>query len=352
LTGSRRRLLGSAVLAFATQPGRSLAASLRVLRLIRAARGGVVRHVAYLLEAMVLARLVRRDGVTHMHAHFSTNATTVAMLTGILTDLGYSFTIHGPDELFAPVENGLAVKIAASRRVICISHFARSQAMLFSDPDHWSKIAIVHCGVHPERYGTAPRPSYGQRVLFVGRLDAVKGGPLLLEAFAAARGIHPDATLDIVGDGVERTRLEGRARDLGLDGAVTFHGYLSQEAVARRMEAADMLVLPSFAEGVPVVLMEAMASRIPVIASRVAGVAELVEDGVSGFVVPPADLATLTDRLGALLADPALCARMGERGRAKVEAEFDVAQEAVWLAEVMGGADGLRPGASHPVAGG
>jgi glycosyltransferase involved in cell wall biosynthesis len=116
------------------------------------------------------------------------------------------------------------------------------------------------------------------------------------------------------------------------------------------MEGADLLVLPSFAEGVPVVLMEAMASRIPVIASRVAGVPELVEDGVSGFVIPPGDLETLTGRLGTLLGDPDLRARMGEAGRARVEAEFDIAHEGAWLAQVLGGAPGLRPEAAGAMA--
>ncbi len=349
LTGSKARLIGAALATLVTRPRQTLSALGLTVQLVRAARGGWVRHAAYLLEAMVLARRARQDGIRHLHAHFSTNSTAIAMLARRLGGPDYSFTLHGPDELFAPVENSLGRKVAEARRVVAISHFARSQIMLFSDPADWDKIAIVHCGVHPARYGQSPRAGYGKRVLFVGRLDAVKGGPLLLEAFARIAGQHPEARLDIIGDGAERPGLEARAAALGLTERVSFHGFLPQDAVARQMEASDMLILPSFAEGVPVVLMEAMASRLPVIASRVAGVQELVTDGVSGFVVAPGDLAGLAQRLDRLMADPALCARMGAAGRETVAAAFDIAAEAAWLARILaGGPEAAPPGQLRP----
>ncbi|MGR3540282.1 MAG: glycosyltransferase, partial [Hasllibacter sp.] len=286
-----------------------------------------------------------------IHNHFADSSCTVAMLASEMTGIPFGFTEHGPNTFFDAPRWRLDEKVARAAHVVAISHFCRSQLMLFSDPDHWGKIAIVHCGVHPGLYGRGgPRAPGPPRVLFVGRLDAVKGAPLLLEAFAALRDSHPDAGLDVVGDGSDRARLEARAAELGLGAAATFHGYMAQDAVARMLERADVLVLPSFAEGVPVVLMEAMASRVPVIASRVAGVPELVEDGVSGFVVPPGDLDALTRRLGRLLDDPALRARMGEAGRGKVEAEFDIAREGAWLARVLGGAPGLRPPADAAMA--
>jgi hypothetical protein len=165
----------------------------------------------------------------------------------------------------------------------------------------------------------------------------------------ALRRRWPDAAL--VGDGPERTSLEALAARLGIAGAVDFSGYLSQAQVADRLSRADVFALPSFAEGVPVVLMEAMASRLPVIAPRVAGVPELVEDGVSGFTVSPGDAEMLTARIDALLSDPALRARMGDAGHAKVAAEFDQAAEAAWLKRLIAGShastlpDGLRPAA-------
>lgn len=350
LTGSRRRLIGSALACLLGNPRGSLAAMAMVWRLYRADGHGIVRHVAYLLEAMVLVRLLLRDKVQHVHAHFATNSAAIAMLAEVMGGPGFSFTIHGPDELFTPHHISLKRKIEKARFVACISHFCRAQAMYFSEQSDWDKLRIVHCGVRPANYGRAGERRGGKDVLFVGRLDAVKGVPLLLEAFARVARDHPDARLRIVGDGPHRDRLTRQAAALGLPAEV-FLGYRPQAEVAALLDTADMLVLPSFAEGVPVVLMEAMAARIPVIAPRVAGVAELVEDGVSGYVVPPGDVDSLAERLGTLLGDPALQRRMGEAGRRTVEAGFDTDAEAGWMAALISGAiagrlpAGLRPAA-------
>lgn len=286
----------------------------------------------YFLEAVVLARHLREIGAVHLHNHFVDSSCTVAMLTSEMTGIPFSFTLHGPTELFEPAIWRLDEKIARASVSVFISHFARSQGMLFSDPAHWDRMRIVHCGIEPARYGTKRADhTPGKTLLFVGRLAAVKGVALLLQAFAKLLRAHPEAKLRLVGDGPERDGLEAMARALGVEEAVTFLGYLGQEDVAGELDAADMLVLPSFAEGVPVVLMEAMASRIPVVASRVAGVQELVEDGVSGAVLPPGDVETLVETLIRLLSNPETRAQMGQAGRAKVEAEFDIVKEADWL---------------------
>ena len=154
---------------------------------------------------------------------------------------------------------------------------------------------------------------------------------MLLEAVATLKVHHPALRLIIVGDGPDRGELEKQVVELGIADSVIFTGYLSQKDVARRLEDADIFVLPSFAEGVPVVLMEALASRRPVVATRVAGVPELVEDGVSGFLVPAGDPRSLADRLDRLLGDGNLRGRMGEAGRAKVIDEFDATYEAARL---------------------
>ncbi len=292
----------------------------------------------YLAEAGVLAEHLTRNRVAHLHNHFADASGTVAMLAGHLAAIPYSLTEHGPNIFFDAPRWRLDEKIARARFVACISHFCRSQLMLFSDRKHWNRLHIVRCGILPERYGTAPRRRHGQRVLFIGRLDAVKGVPVLLEAFAALRKGAPEARLSLVGDGPHRAALEAQAAAAGLADTVRFTGYLTQEAVTAELAAHDILVLPSFAEGVPVVLMEAMASRLPVIATRVGGVAELVEDGVSGFLVPPGDPATLAERLGRLLDDPELCRRMGAAGRTAVEDRHDVRREAARLAALFSGA--------------
>lgn len=308
------------------------------------ARAGLWQ-VLYFLEAGLLAQYLRRNDVGHLHNHFANSSCSVAMLASALSGVPFSMTMHGPAIFYEPMHWRIDEKIARAEFVACISHFCRSQAMFFSDQKYWPKLRIVHCGVNPAQYGTRPRNGFGKHVMFVGRLDAVKGVPLLLEAFDRLRAAHPDATLSIIGDGPDRAALERRAQGMG--DAVRFLGYQPQDAVAAHLETADMLVLPSFAEGVPVVLMEAMASRIPVIASQVAGVGELVEDGTSGFTIAAGDVDTLTDRLNRLLSDPALCAAMGRAGRAKVEAEFDLTSEAAWLKHLF---SGVPPGQIRPTA--
>ena len=348
LTGSRTALAAGLIHALLTAP-RGVLAALRLWWQLMAAGGGVIRHAAYLLEAMALRRAARRDGVAHIHAHFSTNSAAVAMLAEAMGGPAFSFTVHGPDEFFTPFTNSLALKIERAAFVACISHFCRSQCMALSDPACWDRLRIVHCGVDPARYDTPPEPSGPPHLLFVGRLSRVKGMAVLLEAFARILPRHPGTLLTLVGDGPERAALEAQARSLGVEQAVRFEGFLSQAAVAGQLAAAAVFVLPSFAEGLPVVLMEAMASRRPVVATRIAGVAELVEDGVGGFLVPPGDVEALADRLDRLLADPDLRVRMGLEGRRVVERDFAIAREAAWLGEILRGAvagrlpDGLRP---------
>ena len=304
-------------------------------------RGGV-KQLAYLAEAMILARHLKAQNIDHLHNHFASASANVAMLASQLSGVPFSYTLHGPSDLYAPDTWHLREKTARASFVACISHFARSQAMLFSDPAHWDKLRIVHCGVLPDLYDqVTPKTHSGTRLIFVGRLAAVKGLLVLFDAFAKARETHPDLHLTLVGDGDDRAHLERLAAPLSE--AVYFAGYLSQDAVAKALTEADALVLPSFAEGLPVVLMEALASARPVIATQVAGVSELVENGVTGFIVPPGDAATLADRIGQLADDPALRARMGDAGRAKVRTDFDVRIEAAHIGALFVGEGGTDP---------
>lgn len=325
---------------FAKQIARAPGSTWRALKLAWRTRApgnkAALWQMFYFLEAVVLAQHLQSIGAKHLHNHFVDSSCTVAMLASEMTGIPFSFTLHGPTELFEPAIWRLDEKIAQASFSAFISHFARSQGMLFSDPKHWNRMRIVHCGITPELYGTKREgQTPGKTLLFVGRLAAVKGVAILLQAFARLHESHPDAQLRLVGDGPERADLEAQAQALGLGDAVTFLGYLGQEDVAGELDGADLLVLPSFAEGVPVVLMEAMASRIPVVASRVAGVQELVEDGVSGHALPPGDIDTLVATLDGLLSDPSRRAAMGQAGRAKVEAEFDIVNEAGWLGDLF-----------------
>lgn len=327
-----RRLIGAQIAAL-KNPGLYL----RTLRKAWSMRGpglrATVYQLFYFLEATVLARHLKAQGVTHLHGHFAQASGNVALLAARLAGIPFSFTLHGPADFTDPKLWRLDAKIADAVFVACISHYCRSQAMLASPVQDWGKLHIIHCGVEPGRYDVPP--ASGQGLLFVGRLAAAKGVPVLIEAMPRILAAHPDAHLTLIGDGPDRAGLEDRVRRLGLSDAVRFTGYQSQDEVAAALARSAVFVLPSFAEGVPVVLMEAMAARRPVVATRIAGIPELVEDGVSGRVVPPGDSATLATAICDILADPDQGAAMGRAGRRKVEAEFDVAQEAARLAALF-----------------
>ncbi|WP_420398275.1 glycosyltransferase family 4 protein [Nioella sp.] len=302
---------------------------------------GRLYNLIYFTEAVVLAHHLRKNGVQHLHNHIAKSSCTVAMLASELSGIPYSFTLHGPDIFFAPEHWRLDEKIARARFVACISEFCRSQAMFFSAQDHWGKLKIIHCGVEPDRY--APGARDGTRLMFVGRLAAVKGVPVLLEALAKAREVQPDLTLTLVGDGPDRVALETQAKAMNLVGAVTFAGYKSQSEVAELLASHDALVLPSFAEGVPVVLMEAMAARMPAIATAVGGVSELVEDGKTGCLVAPGDSDALCAAILSLMSDAEKRADMGDAGRAKIEAHFTARTEAARLAGLFRAGTELPP---------
>ncbi len=327
-------------------PGRWFSSLALALRSRPPGLKALLWQIFYFVEAGVLAQHLRAQGVGHLHNHFGNSSCTVAMLTSTLSGIPFSFTEHGPAIFFEAERWALDEKIARARFVIAISHFCRSQLMLFSNPRDWQKISIVHCGVQTEAYGRTARGAFGKRVIFVGRLDPVKGASLLIEAMARVVPDHADARLTVVGDGPARALAESKVAQLNLGHVVSFAGFQSQGAVAALLDQSDMLVLPSFAEGVPVVLMEAMASRIPVIATRVGGVPELVVDGVVGYTVAPGDVAMLADRISLLMSAPQDAAMMGQAGQALVESDFNIKKEGAWLAEIFrsGGANGrLRP---------
>lgn len=289
----------------------------------------------YFAEAGMLAEHIRRLGLTHVHNHFANSSCSVTMLAAEMGGFTFSFTMHGSAIFFEPKRWRIDEKIRRARFVACISYFSRSQGMIFAPVETWDRMHIVHCGIEPDRYIPATASGEGHRLLYVGRIAAVKGLPALLRALAIVRAGRPDVRLVVVGDGPDRAMLEGMARDMNIAECVAFLGYRSQEQLCGHLRETDVFVMSSFAEGVPVVLMEAMASTVPVVATRIAGVGELVEDGVSGFIVPPGDPDSLAEKIEMLLADGALRARFGAAGRARVVEQFDVRKEAAKLYQLL-----------------
>lgn len=301
---------------------------------------------SWILEALLVWNACRRAGIRHVHAHLGGTAPAVALLVGTLGSAvdgagswTWSFTVHGPAELYDVVRERLAVKVRRATYVVAISDFARSQLLALVDEEHWSKVHVVHCGVDPDVFAPPPAAAShtdGLAILSVGRLTRIKGQAVLLEALRALRERGTRASLTIVGDGPKRADYERIAERLGVGDSVAFRGAVGQDTIRDEFAAADVFCLSSFAEGVPVVLMEAMAMGKPVVASRIMGIGELVEDGVSGRLVPPARPDLLAEALQQLADDAPLRERMGEAGRRTVTEYFDVAREATRLRELLG----------------
>ena len=327
-TANPVRLLRDHLALFAQSPTRWLKALALAWRTAPKGLKGHAYQMIYFAEAGVLAHHLQTTGAHHLHNHIAKASCTVAMISSKLSGIPFSFTLHGPDIFFEPRHWRLDEKIAQASFVSCISHFCRSQAMVFSAPDHWHKLHIVHCGVEPLRYQGPPT---GEDLLFVGRLAPVKGLPVLLRALAEI----PAVQLTIVGDGPQRGEIETLIHAYEIEARVRLLGYQSQDEVAELLSQSRALVLPSFAEGLPVVLMEAMAAGLPVITTQIAGVPELVKDGETGWLVAAGDQDGLKRAIEALLADPERGRHMGAAGRKAVAAEFDATVEARRLATLF-----------------
>lgn len=301
----------------------------KLLRLASRHRAPGVRAALWSLfhfaEAVVLAAMLRRAGATHIHNHFANAGATVGMMAADFAGLPWSLTLHGISETDYPAGLMLGAKLERATFAACVSWFGRAQAMRVTAPDQWDKFAVVRCGLDlsstrlaaPVARALAPR----RNIVCVARLSAEKGHLGLLDAIAPL-----DATLTLVGDGPLRAEIDRAVAGLGLGDRVRFAGRLDEGATLDEIARADLLVLPSFMEGLPIVLMEAMALGVPVIGSRVAGVPELIEDGVEGLLFRPGDWSDLRRQIARLLDEPTLGDRLAIAGRAKVEREFDIAQ--------------------------
>lgn len=314
---------------------RGLGAALALARLdLRRLAYGIF----YFTEALMVARWMARSGLTHLHAHFATAAASVGMLVRHVVPVGFSLTLHGPDEFYDAGAERLREKFASADFVVCIGRYARSQAMKLAAQAHWHKFEVAPLGVDPARYDARPAPRRSTRefqLLCVGRLVPAKGQRVLLEACRRLRDQGRRFALTLVGDGPDRGALERAARELRLADCVRFAGALNEEQVLALYREADAFVLPSFAEGIPVVLMEAMAMGVPCISTRITGIPELIESGEDGLLVTPSDAGELCAAIERLMDEPRLQSRLALRGREKVLAAFDLMTNARRLGEIF-----------------
>ncbi len=318
-------------------PGRFYGAFSTAMRMGRRG-GGRLRHLIYLVEAAYLARRANDLELDHIHAHFGTNPAAVASLMKQLGGPSYSFTVHGPEEFDSPVALSLNEKIARSAFAVAISSHGRSQLFRWADYEDWPKLHIVHCGIDPALF---PLPSAVPeteelRLVNIGRFAEQKGQLLLPEAVAIARSMGARVHVTLVGDGPMRPQIEAAIARHGVADAFTLTGWLDEQGVRSALADAHALVLPSFAEGLPMVVMEAMAAGRAVIATYIAGNPELILNGTTGWLVPAGDPQALAQAMvTAHQTSVADLTAMGAAGRARVLTRHDINQEAAKLASLF-----------------
>lgn len=303
-----------------------------------ATRGGRPgAHAAYLAEAFHLVRLCEEHRVRHVHVHFGTNSTAVAMMARSLHGPSYSFTSHGPEEYDKADSISLAEKIERAEFVAGVSSFGRSQLWRYTPVRFWNKIHVVRCGLGQDYWSHVPTPVPDvDRLVCVGRLCEQKGQVILLEALGklAQVGLRPRVVF--VGDGDMRRDVEQRAEQLGVSAQIEITGWAAGDRVKQELAQARALVLPSFAEGLPVVIMEAMAMGRPVVSTYVAGIPELVIPNETGWLVPAGHVERLADALRQLLTAPVdRLSAYGASGRERVQAAHDVQRSAETLQKLF-----------------
>ena len=315
-------------------PGRFLSALSLVLKMGWRSDRPIVIHLIYLAEACRVLPWLREQGTCHLHAHFGTNSATVAMLVRSLGGPPFSFTVHGPEEFDKPQFIGLGEKIRRSAFVVAVSSFGRSQLYRWVGHDQWPKVKEVHCGLEMAFHAVAPVPIPDiPRLVCVGRLCEQKGQLLLMEAAhrLAQKGIGFEIVL--AGDGEMRAEVERLIRQYALEDRVRITGWISSDQVREEIFAARGLVLPSFAEGLPVVIMEAMALRRPVLTTYVAGIPELVRPGETGWLFPAGSVDELAVAMETFLTAPVdVLERMAETGYQLVLERHSIDTEAAKLA--------------------
>ena len=291
----------------------------------------------YLAEALLVGDWLRKRGHRHLHIHFGGPVATVGMLASMAWQFSYSLMIHGPEEFYDVEKFYLRRKVERAHLVLCISDYCRSQVMKVCDPAHWEKLHVVRLGVDLRIFEPAPpvNRSATTEIVCVGRFVPAKGHLILLRAFSNLRRRGYNLSLRLIGDGTERSAMESFITSVGLEGSVFLEGALNHEATRQKLASADIFVLASFAEGLPIALMEAMAMEIPCVSTFVAGIPELIRDGIEGLLVPASSEQALSAALERLVLDADLRRRLATAGRERVRKLYDFERNVRLLADTF-----------------
>lgn len=296
---------------------------------------GAVFQFVYFLEAVILVAYLKKDKIDHIHNHLGDNSGNVTLFASLLSGVPFSISIHGPHIFFEGGSWALKEKSHYAKFIACIGDFCRSQMMLHADIKDWSKLKIIRCGIDLSKFDYRKPSEKIESLVYVGRLDSEKGLPILFSSLSLLKSKGLDFKLSILGDGKDRGFLESLAVSEGLANDVEFLGFVNQKTIAEYLNKSDVFVLPSFAEGIPVALMEAMAIGIPVVTTYVGGIAELVIDGETGFIVYPANVSALACAIEKYIDDPEMAKVISLAARRKVEKEFNTIEQIDKLSQLF-----------------
>jgi colanic acid/amylovoran biosynthesis glycosyltransferase len=295
-----------------------------------------LKGLAYCAEAGILLHWLHQQDCRHVHVHFANPAATVALIASRYGTIDYSLSVHGPDIFYDVTINLLPDKIKNARFVRCISYYCQSQLMRLVPFEYWSRLTIVRCGVDLEVFQSRPDPgNLVPEILCVGRLVPAKGQHILVAAVGRLKELGIPCHLTLVGGGEDQASLYALAQQLDITDHVTFTGPVGQDEVHAYYDRADVFVLASFAEGVPVVLMEAMAKEIPCVSTHITGIPELIANGVDGLLVTPGNVAELVESLKKLFQDRELQQKLRANGRRKVATMYNLPANCLEMAEVF-----------------
>ena len=319
-----------------SSPIRFMPALVLAIKMSRDSERSLAYHLVYLAEACRIMPWLRSFGATHLHAHFGKNSAEIAMLANALGGPTYSFTVHGQNELLF---GGMAEKVRRAAFVVAISSYGRSQLYRKIGHSYWPKVKVVHCGLETAFHDFAQTSrSATPRLVCVGRLCEAKGQLLLIEAAYLLAKKAIDFELLLVGDGEMRAELEALIARYGLNDRVRITGWVDSDRVREEIIAAQGLILPSFSEGLPIVIMEAMSLSRPVLSTYVAGIPELVLPGVTGWLFPAGSVDHIVSAIEDFLSKTeAELSEMGEAAYKRVLERHSVDTEAAKLAELFRG---------------
>lgn len=334
---STRRIVSACLRTLVRRPRSTVAGFARALRHAGIDVKLVALWVGYFAEALILGDWLVERGFRHLHVHFATEVANVGYLVSRIFDLRLSLTVHGPDEFYDVTRHVLTSKIEAASLICCISYFTRSQLMKLTSPEHWQKFHVVRLGVDISEFTSQPfrlTPEVFE-ILCIGRLVPAKGQHILLRAIEEIFSLGHNIRLRLVGDGPDREGLQRYCAERRLTDRVILEGAVNQDQVRGFLQRADLFVLASFAEGIPVVLMEAMASEVACVSTNITGIPELIRDGIDGLLVPSSDEHALAIAIATLIENPAYRRRLAKAGRLRVADQFEMQKNVAQLRDLF-----------------